>query len=180
MKSHCTQILRSRQNPWCIEITPLKKLAVESDAVPGCRYFGFSLRDALGLVDCSPSDAYRTIQTSPGPEIFALVHISYHERLNFVNYNQSGLPFLGNISKLVTSSNLVLLSRRWAHEDGPIMQFSVLGQKLFVLSSERAAQDFFVKRGARCSDRRPPFVAQQLTEASLLSMADQNGEFLGP
>jgi Cytochrome P450 len=76
-----------------------------------------------------------------------------------------GWPFVGNAVELASSNSnsIIHIFRKWAQEHGPISQFSVMGAKQVVLSDEKIANELFVKRGNRYSDRGAPHAVEYIS-----------------
>ncbi|KAI8649870.1 hypothetical protein NCS56_01437900 [Fusarium sp. Ph1] len=75
-----------------------------------------------------------------------------------------GWPVVGNAPELASSDgNLIPIFNRWAKIYGDIVQFSILGEKQIVLSSDRIAHELFVKRGPKYSDRGTPHAMAYIT-----------------
>ncbi|KAF5001089.1 hypothetical protein FGRMN_1283 [Fusarium graminum] len=68
-----------------------------------------------------------------------------------------GWPILGNAPELASSDgNLIPIFNKWFKEYGDVMQFSILGEKQVVVSSEKITRDLFVARGSKYSGRGTP------------------------
>lgn len=67
---------------------------------------------------------------------------------------------------------------RWAKAYGPIAEFSILGEKQVVLSSDRICNDLFVKRGAIYSDRGIPHAMRYITRDMSPALMSKNGTIL--
>ncbi|KAF5660888.1 cytochrome P450 monooxygenase [Fusarium heterosporum] len=68
-----------------------------------------------------------------------------------------GWPILGNAPELASSDgNLIPIFNKWFKEYGDVMQFSILGEKQVVISSEKITRDLFVTRGSKYSSRGTP------------------------
>ncbi|KAL2850442.1 putative cytochrome P450 oxidoreductase [Aspergillus pseudodeflectus] len=75
-----------------------------------------------------------------------------------------GYPIVGNAPELAASKgNLIPIFNRWAEQYGPIVKFSILGEKQVVLSSDKVARDLMVKRGDIYSDRGTPHAMAYIT-----------------
>ncbi|THC91585.1 hypothetical protein EYZ11_008953 [Aspergillus tanneri] len=76
-----------------------------------------------------------------------------------------GWPFVGNAFELASSNqnSIIHIFRRWAQEYGPIAQFSLMGAKQVVLSNEKIANELFVKRGNKYSDRGAPHAVEYIS-----------------
>ncbi|KAL2672416.1 hypothetical protein Neosp_013126 [[Neocosmospora] mangrovei] len=75
-----------------------------------------------------------------------------------------GWPVVGNAPELASSDgNLIPIFNRWAKIYGDIVQFSILGEKQIVLSSDKIAHELFVKRGPKYSDRGTPHAMAYIT-----------------
>ncbi len=61
------------------------------------------------------------------------------------------------------SSSIIHIFHKWAQEYGPIAQFSLMGTKQVVLSDEKIANELFVKRGTRYSDRGAPHAVEHIS-----------------
>ncbi|KAF4958406.1 hypothetical protein FSARC_11023 [Fusarium sarcochroum] len=68
-----------------------------------------------------------------------------------------GWPVVGNAPELASSDgNLIPIFNRWAKQYGDIVQFSILGEKQVIISSDKVAHDLLDKRGSKYSDRGTP------------------------
>jgi hypothetical protein len=78
---------------------------------------------------------------------------------------KKGWPFVGNAVELASSNSnsIIHIFRKWAQDYGPITQFSVMGTKQVVLSDEKIANELFVKRGNRYSDRGAPHAVEYIS-----------------
>lgn len=63
---------------------------------------------------------------------------------------------------------------KWSKQFGPIMQFSVLGEKQVLLGTQKAAQDLLAKRGARYSDRSIPHAPRFVDDHNIV-LLDKDG-----
>ncbi|KAK7422802.1 hypothetical protein QQX98_001363 [Neonectria punicea] len=63
-----------------------------------------------------------------------------------------------------SDGNLIPIFRKWAKTYGDIVQFSILGEKHVVLSSDKIAHELFVKRGSKYSDRGTPYAMKYVTQ----------------
>ena len=86
-----------------------------------------------------------------------------------------GVPILGNLLQLLEADgDLIPVFGKWTKEFGPIMQFSVLGDKQVLLGTQKAAQDLLAKRGGRYSDRGIPHGPRYIDDHSLV-LLDKDG-----
>ncbi|KAK3326136.1 cytochrome P450 [Apodospora peruviana] len=68
-----------------------------------------------------------------------------------------GWPLVGNAPQLANSGgNLIPIFSSWAQQYGPIVQFSIIGEKQVLLSDDKITTDLLVKRGAKYSGRGTP------------------------
>ncbi|KAF4979180.1 hypothetical protein FZEAL_4553 [Fusarium zealandicum] len=75
-----------------------------------------------------------------------------------------GWPVVGNAPELANSDgNLIPIFSKWAKQYGDVVQFSILGEKQVVLLSDVIAQELFVKRGSKYSDRGVPWAMAYIT-----------------
>jgi hypothetical protein len=87
-----------------------------------------------------------------------------------------GWPIVGNAPELASSDgNLIPIFGRWVKEYGPIVQFSILGEKQVVLSDDKIAVDLFVKRGQIYSDRGIPHAMKYITRNISPALMPKNG-----
>ena len=86
-----------------------------------------------------------------------------------------GLPLLGSGRELAKGPHPSVTFNKWAEKYGPVVQFSVLGQKQVVLSTEKAANDLLVKRGNIYSDRATPPAVKFLTQGLFVPLRDRSG-----
>ncbi|KAF4437566.1 cytochrome P450 oxidoreductase [Fusarium austroafricanum] len=74
-----------------------------------------------------------------------------------------GWPIVGNAPELASSNgHLVGTFKKWTKEYGDVVQFSILGEKQVIVSSDKIAHDLMVKRGAIYSDRGTPYAAARI------------------
>jgi len=85
------------------------------------------------------------------------------------------VPLLGSALELAKGPHISSTFNRWTGEYGPIVQFSILGQKQVVLSSEKAANDLLVKRGNIYSDRGTAPAVKVLTQGLFVPLRDRSG-----
>lgn len=92
--------------------------------------------------------------------------------------SSQGWPVVGNAPELASSDgNLIPIFNRWAKIYGDIVQFSILGEKQIVLSSDRIAHELFVKRGPKYSDRGTPHAMAYITRDLNPALMPKNGTF---
>lgn len=83
---------------------------------------------------------------------------------------------MGNAPELATSNGqLIPIFNRWYQTYGPIVQFSILGEKQVVLSDDKIAYDLFVKRGSKYSDRGTPHAMTVVTDNINPALMPKNG-----
>jgi hypothetical protein len=75
-----------------------------------------------------------------------------------------------------SDGNLLPLFARWAKQFGPIAEFSILGEKQVVLSTDKIAQDLFVKRGNIYSGRGIPHAMRYVTRDISPALMPKNGK----
>ncbi|KAK7432295.1 hypothetical protein QQZ08_001241 [Neonectria magnoliae] len=98
--------------------------------------------------------------------IYAIRSASARKRMNGAKPppGPKGWPVVGNAPELASSDgNLIPIFRKWAKTYGDIVQFSILGEKHVVLSSDKIAHELFVKRGSKYSDRGTPYAMKYVT-----------------
>ncbi|KAM5356907.1 hypothetical protein ACJ41O_003553 [Fusarium nematophilum] len=89
-----------------------------------------------------------------------------------------GWPLVGNAPELASSDgNLIPIFNRWAKQYGDIVQFSLLGEKQVVLSSDNVAHELFVQRGSKYSDRETPHAMAYITRNLNPDLMPNNGKF---
>lgn len=76
-----------------------------------------------------------------------------------------GWPLVGNAMDLASadSTDMIHIFRKWAEQYGPITQISLMGAKQVILSEEKIANELFVKRGNRYSDRGAPHAVEYIS-----------------
>ncbi|KAK1966750.1 putative cytochrome P450 oxidoreductase [Colletotrichum sublineola] len=76
-----------------------------------------------------------------------------------------GWPFVGNALELASSNaqTMTEIYRRWAEEYGSVVQFSLMGNKQVIVSDHNIANDLFVNRGSKYSDRGAPHALEYIT-----------------
>ncbi len=90
-----------------------------------------------------------------------------------------GWPLIGNAPELATSNgNLIPIFNKWARQYGPIAQFNILGEKSVVISDDRIANELFVKRGPKYSDRGTPHAMAYITDNMNPALMPKNGQIL--
>ncbi|KAF5010770.1 hypothetical protein FDECE_3067 [Fusarium decemcellulare] len=98
--------------------------------------------------------------------IYVYQLLAYRARMNGAKPppGPKGWPIVGNAPELASSNgNLVPIFNKWAKQYGDIYQFSILGEKQVVLSSDKIAHELFVKRGSKYSDRGTPWAVTVVT-----------------
>lgn len=75
-----------------------------------------------------------------------------------------------------SDGNLLPMFARWAKQFGPIAEFSILGEKQVVLSTDKIASDLFIKRGNIYSGRGIPHAMTYVTRNMSPALMPKNGE----
>jgi hypothetical protein len=88
------------------------------------------------------------------------------------------VPLLGNALDFANDPHLIPTFNKWADAYGPIVQFSILGQKQVVISNEKVANDLLVKRGNIYSDRGISAAARVLGQGLFTALIDKNGQLM--
>ncbi|KAJ3785301.1 cytochrome P450 [Lentinula aff. detonsa] len=73
-----------------------------------------------------------------------------------------GLPLLGNVLQVGTTSQLWLTFDKWKYQYGPIVYLNMAGQNIVVLNTKAAATELLERRSAIYSDRPRSIVAEYL------------------
>lgn len=89
---------------------------------------------------------------------------------------------MGNALALgsANSTDMIHIFREWAEEYGPITQISLMGAKQVILSDEKIANELFVKRGNRYSNRGAPHAVQYISMKQSPGFRDKDGAFNVP
>lgn len=89
-----------------------------------------------------------------------------------------GWPWLGNALDLasVDSTGVIGVFNGWGRRYGAIAQFSLMGEKQIVISDDRIANDLFVKRGSRYSDRGAPHAVEYISNGHSPGFRPKDGK----
>lgn len=110
------------------------------------------------------------LRVPPGPGGMLLIRSNGYSQLpSLMLILSTGLPFIGNLRELTGSGgDLIPVFGKWSKEYGPIMQFSILGEKQVLLGTHKVAQNLLAKRGAIYSDRGIPHAPRFVDDHNLV------------
>jgi hypothetical protein len=95
--------------------------------------------------------------------------------------NVLGLPILGNVLDMPKDSQFIPVFNKWYREYGDIVSFKILGVNQVVLNTEKAANELFVQRGNKYSDRgAPTAVSDGISKGRVTALIDRCGELSTP
>lgn len=86
-----------------------------------------------------------------------------------------GLPILGNVLDLKKDPYLPPTFRKWRQACGPIVEFSVMGQKHVVISDGKMVRDLVARRGDVYYDKGRSPVVDIVTNSIATFSFDRNG-----
>jgi hypothetical protein len=84
-----------------------------------------------------------------GPEVQA------HDLVEYNTDGISGWPFIGSVLELASADSTAMIGifQKWGQKYGPITQVDIMGSKNVIISDPAIAQELFVRRGNRYSNR---------------------------